>query len=120
MLKIKSSNNELINIDKIKDPKLPEIVLFGLILVNFGPLNIFPKRNPPISEEIHISKTINNIILKWTSFRPKIKIVKNKNIYIAKKEFNKNCLKYFLNKISFDILVNSIKDKEKTLNDMNK
>ena len=54
------------------------------------------------------------------SLRPKMKINKNKNIYNAKKEFNKNCLKYFLNKINFDILVNSTKDKEKILNDMNK
>ena len=31
--------------EKIKDPNEPEIVLFGLIFVNLGPLNIFPKIN---------------------------------------------------------------------------
>ena len=31
----------------------PEIVLFGLILVNFGPLTNFPIINPPISDEMH-------------------------------------------------------------------
>ena len=30
-------------IDKIKLPVIPEKVLFGLIFVNLGPLNIFPK-----------------------------------------------------------------------------
>ena len=64
MLKIYPSNIELINMRKKKDPKLPEIVLFGLIFVNFGPLKIFPKRIPPISEDIHINNIINKIILK--------------------------------------------------------
>ena len=41
----------------------PEIVLFGLIFVNLGPLKNFPKRIPPISENAHISNIINNIIL---------------------------------------------------------
>ena len=31
------------NIEKIKEPILPEIVLFGLILVNFLPAMVFPK-----------------------------------------------------------------------------
>ena len=29
--------------ERINDPKEPEIVLLGLIFVNFGPLNKFPK-----------------------------------------------------------------------------
>jgi hypothetical protein len=37
------------SIDKNIEPKDPEIVLFGLIFVSFGPLKIFPKMNPPIS-----------------------------------------------------------------------
>ena len=41
----------------MKLPNNPEYVLFGLYLVNFGPLIIFPKINPPISEKIH-----NNVI----------------------------------------------------------
>ncbi len=36
------------------EPMLPEIVLFGLILVNFGPLIDFPTMYPPTSENIHI------------------------------------------------------------------
>ena len=40
--------------EKVKDPRLPEIVLFGLILVSLGPLNNFPNIKPPISEKTHI------------------------------------------------------------------
>ena len=40
------------NIEKINDPIDPDIVLFGLILVSFLPLNIFPKTSPPISDII--------------------------------------------------------------------
>ena len=65
--------------DKINDPILPEIVLFGLIFVSFGPLKILPKKIPPISDEIQINKIINNIILKCISFNPNIKISKNMN-----------------------------------------
>jgi hypothetical protein len=39
-------------IEKIKDPMDPEIVLLGLIFVSFLPLNIFPKKRPPISDSI--------------------------------------------------------------------
>ena len=52
LIKIKTQK-----IDKIKDPTLPDIVLFGLIFVNFLPLNIFPNINPPTSEKIQINKT---------------------------------------------------------------
>ena len=44
------------------EPNEPMIVLFGLIFVNFGPLKIFPKINPPTSEAIQqnkIEKSIN-------------------------------------------------------------
>ena len=60
---IKPSKNELTNIEKIKEPKLPDIVLFGLIFVNFGPLKTLPNRIPPISEDIQINKIIKSIIL---------------------------------------------------------
>tara|TARA_Y100001980_G_C14359902_1_gene168155 strand:+ start:148 stop:471 length:324 start_codon:yes stop_codon:yes gene_type:complete len=43
----KTDNNE-----KIKDPRIPDNVLFGLSLVNLRPLNILPKTYPPISESI--------------------------------------------------------------------
>ena len=36
------------------EPNEPMIVLFGLIFVNLGPLKVFPKTNPPISENIQI------------------------------------------------------------------
>ena len=54
----------LIKIERENEPMLPEIVLFGLIFTNLGPLKIFPKRIPPISEDMQINKIINNIILK--------------------------------------------------------
>ena len=82
----------LVKTEKIIEPRLPEIVFFGLMLVNLGPLNNLPKTIPPISEEIQINKTINKIILKWISFIPTIKININKNKYIAKKELEMNCL----------------------------
>ena len=44
----------------IKEPKLPETVLFGLILVNFLPPIVFPIIYPPISEKIHTNK-INKV-----------------------------------------------------------
>ncbi len=46
---------------KIIDPIRPEYVLFGLILVSFLPLKIFPKIQPPVSDkkvEIKIHKRI--------------------------------------------------------------
>ena len=42
--------------DNIKLPNIPEYVLFGLIFVNFFPLNNFPKIYPPKSVEIQISR----------------------------------------------------------------
>ena len=47
------------NKEKINDPIEPEIVLFGLILVNFFPLKIFPNINPPISDATEINKEKN-------------------------------------------------------------
>ena len=44
--------------EKIKDPKLPEIVFLGLILVNFFPPIDLPTIYPPTSEQIH-TETIN-------------------------------------------------------------
>ena len=64
VLKIYPNKTELINIESTKEPRLPDIVLFGLIFVNFGPLNILPNKIPPISDEIQINKIINKIILK--------------------------------------------------------
>ena len=49
-IKLKKEKIVEIIIGKIKHPKLPEIVLLGLIFVNFGPLKILPKSKPPISD----------------------------------------------------------------------
>ena len=59
-LKIGTKKSESTN-----DPIEPEIVLFGLILVNFLPLKNFPNSSPPISEEIQIEnkKNIGNLKL---------------------------------------------------------
>ena len=38
--------------ENIYDPINPEYVLFGLIFVNFLPLNILPNMYPPMSEQI--------------------------------------------------------------------
>ena len=40
----------------------PKTVLFGLMLISFGPLNVLPKTNPPISDAIqptNIEQMIN-------------------------------------------------------------
>ena len=49
-----------------KEPMLPEIVLLGLIFVNFFPPILLPIMYPPISESIHtdkINKTQKNIYI---------------------------------------------------------
>ena len=48
--------------EKIIDPKDPEIVLLGLILLSLGPLKIFPNIKPPISELIQASIKAKNKI----------------------------------------------------------
>ena len=63
----------------------PDTVFFGLIFVNFGPLNKLPNTNPPISEAIHPSKVMNSTIFNC----PKENKKKNKlktEINIIKKE----------------------------------
>lgn len=55
-MKIKHEKNIL---EKIIEPNAPEKVFFGLIFVNFGPLNIFPKINPPMSEPIQQNNNEN-------------------------------------------------------------
>jgi len=56
--------DEEIIIEEINEPKHPAIVFFGLIMLNFGPLNNLPKINPPISELIHINNVVKINILK--------------------------------------------------------
>ena len=50
-------------IDRRNEPIEPEIVLFGLIFVNFFPLNTFPNNKPPTSEQIQIENKYNILIL---------------------------------------------------------
>tara|TARA_B100002051_G_C16259732_1_gene403667 strand:- start:371 stop:529 length:159 start_codon:yes stop_codon:yes gene_type:complete len=45
-----------------KLPNAPEIVLLGLIFVNFGPFNNFPTIKPPTSEDIHPNRIIKIVI----------------------------------------------------------
>ena len=50
---VKKSKEKGINKkENANEPIDPDIVFFGLILVNFLPLNNFPNTNPPISEAI--------------------------------------------------------------------
>ena len=53
-------------IEVIRDPIAPEIVFLGLILVNLGPLKIFPNTKPPTSDATHVNK-----IMKINIFRCK-------------------------------------------------
>ena len=53
---------ENIKIANIREPNAPEIVFFGLIFDNFGPLNVFPTIKPPISEAIQANKIENRKI----------------------------------------------------------
>ena len=84
MFKNKSETTVVV---KIIEPKAPEYVLLGLILVSFGPLKIFPKINPPISDAIHPAKKINKINLKLN------KLEKNKHITKDKYKKNKKTIK---------------------------
>ena len=71
-----------------KDPIEPDIVFFGLIFVNFGPLNKLPNTNPPISEAIQPSKIIINNILTFPRENKKKNKLK-KEINIIKKELKR-------------------------------
>ena len=67
--------HERTTVVNIIEPIAPEIVLLGLIFVNLGPLKIFPKIKPPISDEIEPSRSENKIIFNCKKFE-KIKIDK--------------------------------------------
>ena len=82
--------------DNIRPPIAPEYVLFGLILVNLGPLNILPNMYPPISVEIQIM-----IIKKNNS---KLIILKLK---VDRKDNNKKIIPHNLNKLLLVILYHS-------------
>ncbi len=87
--KIFKNKNETIVVVKIIEPKAPEYVLLGLILVSFGPLKIFPKTNPPISDAIHPTKKINKINFKLNKLEKKINIKQKINTKKIKKQLSK-------------------------------
>ena len=57
---------QITKVVKIKDPSDPDTVLFGLNLLNLGPLIIFPKKYPPRSDAIQPDRInmIKNFILE--------------------------------------------------------
>ena len=65
---------------KIIDPIEPATVLLGLIFVNFGPLNNFPKINPPISEATHPNNREISIIFKCKKLEKTKNIIQKLNI----------------------------------------
>ena len=66
--------------EKINDPILPDIVFFGLILVNLGPLKNFPKSKPPISEAIQSIKHRKKSNFNWIICEERKKIPAKENI----------------------------------------
>tara|TARA_B110000285_G_C14841661_1_gene475653 strand:- start:458 stop:742 length:285 start_codon:yes stop_codon:yes gene_type:complete len=62
---IKGNDKQL----EIRDPKAPEYVLLGLILVSFLPLSILPKIYPPISDK-KVDAKIQKRIIKEYSVSP--------------------------------------------------
>ena len=95
---------------KIKEPIAPEKVLLGLIFVNLGPLNNFPKINPPISEAIHPNKIQKIKIFNCRKFEKQKKMKLNKKMYSEKRVLE--IIKYNLFFIIlFDMFKNSRSDK---------
>ena len=93
----------------------PEIVLLGLIFVNFGPLNSLPNTKPPISEAIHPNKIEKIIIFNSYIFKKYKNSKQNKNIKIIKLKLNNSLYNLFLN-IFFAIFKNSKTDKTPKIN----
>ena len=92
IIKLKLFVKKNINIEKktpelTKDPIAPDKVLLGLILVNFGPFNIFPNIKPPISDDTQQSNNEKVIILKCVKFEKQKKNKQKTKIYNAKIKF---------------------------------
>ena len=90
--KLKLFVKKNINIEKktpelTKDPIAPDKVLLGLILVNFGPFNIFPNIKPPISDDTQQSNNEKVIIFKCVKFEKQKKSKQKTKIYNAKIKF---------------------------------
>ena len=91
----KKNSAEIIKDENNNEPTAPEIVLFGLIFVNFGPFKIFPNTNPPMSEAIQVNSTKNKIIFKWKKKDNEKKYIQKINIYVVKNKLHKNCFILF-------------------------
>ena len=70
---------EKIKAVKINEPIDPITVLLGLIEVNFGPLNIFPQTNPPMSEAMQLKSNVNKINFDCKTFEKIKKIIQKIN-----------------------------------------
>ena len=68
----------VINVSII-EPNAPVYVLFGLILVNLGPLNILPKMQPPKSDAMHPNNNIKSKYFIIILFEEKRKIATKVN-----------------------------------------
>ena len=77
---------------KIIDPKAPDMVLFGLKLVNLGPPIVLPTIYPPISEKKH---AINKIRIDSSPYS---------DLILIKRKLNKN--KYKITKKNKMIIIN--------------
>jgi hypothetical protein len=80
------------------------------MFVSFGPLNNFPKINPPKSEPIQPNNIINKRIFNPIIFENKKNIIQKIKIKIIKNRFIGTKFNLFL-KIFFEICKNSKIDK---------
>ena len=85
------------------EPIEPDIVLLGLIFVNFFPLKYLPNNKPPISEKIQIQIKNKTLILKlsWEipeKTRPE-NITRYNKLVALITNFKKYDLKFFFEKI---------------------
>ena len=105
----------MIIVEKVKDPKAPEIVFFGLIFVNFGPLIILPTKYPPISDAIHPKRITNISIFKCIIFENKKNKKQNMNIKIIKRIFVINFFILLLDNFLFISKIQLLKKYQKLL-----
>ena len=78
------------------DPIAPEIVLFGLIFVSFGPPIKFPKIKPPTSDPAQLNNIIKRMIFSCKKFEKKKKKKQKQKIKKINKKFINNNLYLFL------------------------
>ena len=78
--------------------------MFGLILVNFLPLNNFPKKYPPTSDETVIVKTNNKNILLLKLLL--VKMTHTYNVIVVTKIKLHDKIKYNLILLFVNILLN--------------